>query len=213
MPPPRPLRTARDSFPSCSSSLSNAPCGTRCRNVQTLRRLHDTRLEPIRGAVGLVPIYGVPVHPLVEGCTSSHAHLCRHLLCLLHRLAKLSRDERPDGSQRAFARSEKPLLSASLQDGLRFFHPPLPATPSTSLTIGFPWREDDRFTPFRARTHLEGLGSACLPVAHHLRQGMRESLHLTTCLLAQAYCVQHLWLVGSDDIYQRFTCVSHTLRP
>jgi len=24
---------------------------------------------------------------------------------------------------------------------------------------------------------------------------------------------QHLWLVVSDDVYQRFTCVSHTIRP
>lgn len=84
---------------------------------------------------------------------------------------------------------------------------------SVPLAVGFPWREDDRFTTFPVRTLMEGLGSACLPVAHHLRQGMREALPLTTCLLAQAYLIQHLWLVGSNDIYQRFTCVSHTLRP
>ncbi len=47
-----------------------------------------------------------------------------------------------------------PLLSASLQDGLRFFHPPLPATPSVPLTSGFPLRESDRLTTFRRYTRV-----------------------------------------------------------
>src|SRR5262249_17776895 len=34
--PPSPLRTARESFPSSSSSLSNAPCGTRWCHIQRL---------------------------------------------------------------------------------------------------------------------------------------------------------------------------------
>src|SRR4029453_17449687 len=34
--PPSPLRTARESFPSSSSSLANAPCGTRWCHVQRL---------------------------------------------------------------------------------------------------------------------------------------------------------------------------------
>jgi hypothetical protein len=59
----------------------------------------------------------------------------------------------------------------------------------------------------------DGLGSACSPVAFYLRQGMREPLLLATYLLVQAYFVQHLWLVGSHDVYQRFTWVSHTIRP
>ena len=46
------------------------------------------------------------------------------------------------------------LLSASLQDGLRFFHPPLPATPSAPLTSGFPLRESDRLTTFRRCTRV-----------------------------------------------------------
>ena len=32
-PPPPPLRTARESFPSCSSSLSNALCRTRLSHI------------------------------------------------------------------------------------------------------------------------------------------------------------------------------------
>src|SRR2546422_7567087 len=34
--PPSPLRTAHESFPSSSSSLSNAPCGTRWCHIQRL---------------------------------------------------------------------------------------------------------------------------------------------------------------------------------
>jgi hypothetical protein len=33
----------------------------------------------------------------------------------------------------------------------------------------------------------------------------------TANLLVQA--CQHLWLVDSDDVYQQFTCVGHTLQP
>jgi len=108
-------------------------------------------------------------------------------------------------------------LSASLQDGLRLLHRPLPTAPSACLTTRFP----NGRTMGLLRSAFEpknGLGSACSPVAFHLRQGMREPLHLATCLLAQAYGLlletpQHLWLVGSDDVYQRFTCINHTIHP
>ena len=48
-----------------------------------------------------LPIEGFPRRALVQGCTS----LRRHLLTLLGRLAKFSRDGRPGGSQPAFAPS------------------------------------------------------------------------------------------------------------
>jgi hypothetical protein len=40
---------------------------------------------------------------------------------------------------------------------------------------------------------------------------MRERLHLATSLVVQA--CQPLWLVGSHDVYSRFTSVSHVLPP
>ncbi|MCP5015795.1 MAG: hypothetical protein GY938_11080 [Ketobacter sp.] len=46
-----------------------------------------------------------------------------------------------------------------------------------------------------------------------LRQVSKKHLHLTTYLLVQAFAyfyVQHLWLVGIDGIYQRFTFVDLT---
>src|SRR5262245_14206455 len=54
--------------------------------------------------------------------------------CLLKRLTRCSRDERPEGSRPAFAggdlaRRAQP-LSVRLRDGLRFLPPPLPAVPS-----------------------------------------------------------------------------------
>ena len=76
-----------------------------------LRCLHDTGLEPTHVAVGGRPVDGVPAFLGVGGRTSSRMvsgvtrlrRVCRHLLSLLSRFAKRSRDERPDGSRLAFA--------------------------------------------------------------------------------------------------------------
>jgi hypothetical protein len=83
--PLSPLRTARESFPSSSSSLANAPCGTRSCHVEHVlwHDLHHTHLAP-------------PNRNPVGECTSQCRH-CRHLLSLLTRLATLSGDARPDG--------------------------------------------------------------------------------------------------------------------
>ena len=51
--------------------------------------------------------------------------------------------------------------------------------------------------------HADGLGRASTPVVQHLRVPSSEQHILTTYLLVQAY--QHLWLVLSNGIYQRFT--------
>jgi len=78
---------------------------------------------------------------LPAGSSTSQFVLGRHLLSLLCRFSKLSRDERPDGSRPAFAWGDvahaQP-LSASLQDRLRFFRPPLPAAPSPFLAVRIP---------------------------------------------------------------------------
>ena len=74
--------------------------------------LHDTGLKPTHGLVDSPPINGMPVQDVVGGCTSNHRRLrgcfCRHLLCLLSRLVRCSRDERPDGSLPAFAWGDVP---------------------------------------------------------------------------------------------------------
>ena len=99
-------------------------------------------------------------------------------------------------------------LSIPLQNGFRFFHHPLPAVSSAHLTVCFP-RGETTGLPRSAYIPLDGLGAVSSPVGRHLRQENGEFLSLPTCLLAQAY--QRLWLVGSDDVYQQFTFVHHTI--
>ena len=79
-----------------------------------------------------------------------------------------------------------------------------------ALRLAFPDGRDTGL-PRSTRVPLDDLGSACPPVAQHLRETMGKRLHLATSLLVQAS--QPLWLVGSHDVYQRFTCVSHVIPP
>src|SRR5262249_665990 len=65
--------------------------------------------------------------------------------------------------------------------------------------------------PRSARVPLDEVGSACSPVARHLRETMRERLHLATSLLGQA--LQPLSLVAPHDVYRPCTSVSHGLPP
>ena len=69
-----------------------------------LRHLHDTHLEPTNTAVNLPSIDGRPIHFRVRGCTNRDFRC--HLLFLLSRFAKFSREERPEGSLPAFAWSD-----------------------------------------------------------------------------------------------------------
>jgi hypothetical protein len=54
------------------------------------------------------------------------------------------------------------------------------------LRLAFPDGRDTGF-PRSARVPLDDLGSACPPVTRHLREAMRENLHLVTYLLVQAF--------------------------
>ena len=69
--------------------------------------LHETGLEPAHDPVGASPVNGVPLCRVVGDRTSTpcrwRGRCCRHLRCLLSRLLRCSRDERPDGSLPAFA--------------------------------------------------------------------------------------------------------------
>src|SRR5215510_529736 len=96
-----------------------------------LYRLHDTGLKPTHVLLDAPPVDGVPLQEVVGDRTSnahrSHGWFCRHLLCLLSRLVRCSRDERPDGSLPAFAWgdvADAQPLSNPLQVGVRFFRPP-----------------------------------------------------------------------------------------
>ena len=99
-------------------------------------------------------------------------------------------------------------LSTPLQDGLRFFHPPLPARPWARLTVRFPDRETYGVTMFHV-SNSEWVRRALSTGS----RGAPDKALQTPCtdsvaVLAQAF--QHLWLVMTDDVYQAFTWVRHT---
>src|SRR3989442_1495687 len=130
---------------------------------QVLQRLHfaplalllsldDTHLKPPHFLIDRLPVNGVPAHFVVGSCTSSLHVLC-HLHCLLSRLLKFSRHERPDGSQPTFVWSLFHLLSIPLQNGARLLHLPLSAALSAFFAVCFP--HDGRATDFSR--------SACIP--------------------------------------------------
>jgi hypothetical protein len=170
-------------------------------------------LESTHNRMDLLPGERISVHR-VAGDRTSWGSPCCHLLCLLDRFAKVSRDARPAWEVSPLARGVMlrlaQLLSTPLQDGLRLLPRPLPAPPSARLTTRFPFREGYGLTTFRTRT-MDEVGSACSPVARHLREVMQEHLHLATSLLGQAS--QPLWLGGSHDVYRQFTSVSHVIPP
>src|SRR3989475_4939768 len=201
--PPSPLRTARESFPSSSSSLANAPCGTRSCHVQHVlwHDLHHTRLEPPHR------------HPVGE-CTSQCRH-CRHLPSLLKRLAKVSGDARPDGRQRAFAWSDvargrnpyPPHYRVAFASSIL----PFPHVCRLALRLAFPYGRRTGLPCSVSVTHEWGRRalSTGSVAAHDKERGNPCTCY--SALLAQAF--QHLWLVFCDDVYRAFTWVRHAIHP
>lgn len=176
-------------------------------------RLHDTPLEPTHNRMGFVPIDGMPVHIVAGDRTSRCCHCC-HLLCLRDRFTMVSRDARP-------AWEVSPLARGVMLRVLNSYPPhyrrafassrvPYPPLYRLALRLTFPCGRETGL-PRSAQVPLDELGSACSPVARHLRETMRERLRLATSLLGQAF--QPLWLVGSHDVYQQFTSVSHVIPP
>ena len=141
----------------------------------------------------------------------------RHLPHLLSRFLCCSRTETPQGSLPACASGDVAETTGATRIRLitrrpSLFPTPIPAPPWVGLAAFLPCWRKERYglTTFRTSTTDE-VGSACSPVAQHLRETMQEHLHLATALLGQA--CQPLWLVGSHDVYRQFTCVSHVIPP
>jgi hypothetical protein len=84
-------------------------------------------------------------------------------------------------------------VSVPLQNGIRFFRPPLPTHLLAHLAGRFPY--------------LNG-GNWAYPVPPILHDGL-ASAYLPGEILVQAS--QHLWPVHTHDIYQQFTYVTHTI--
>ena len=192
-PPPPPLRTARESFPSSGSSLSNAPHGTRC--------------SPPAKAENTFTIPAWYRHTCAGGRTSRANERLPSFACPLKRLAKSSRDERPGGSRPAFARGD-------LARGLNPY-PPDYRTAFASSPILYP--PSRRRPPRGGPTPRGGRRAYHVPRMNHGwcrlclsaggsdddDRGWEIPLYLATYLLVQAS--QRLWLVGSHDVYQQFT--------
>ena len=111
---------------------------TRLASPAFLCCLHDAGLETAHVAISVGPVDLVPLQSVVESCTrrgrrrlsAAPRTLSRHLPCLLCRFAKLCRDERPRGSQLAFAQG-------NVGDGLNPY-PPHYRTAFASSVILYP---------------------------------------------------------------------------
>jgi hypothetical protein len=102
-------------------------------------------------------------------------------------------------------------LSVPLPHRLRFLRPPLPALLSATLAGSLPLSGGVQVyhVPLLCP---DGLGSACSPVTLFVyERGNWIPLCPSRSLLGPA--CQHLWLVRLNDVYQQFTCVSHTITP
>ncbi len=166
------VRTTAHTFAALRSSLSNACCQTR---FGYLPYLYDTHLEPAHVGIRLLSIVGMLAPPLAGGRTSG---FCRHhLLCLLSRLIRLSRNERPDGSQPAYACRDVafwrngylPRYRAAFAFSIVLY----PTPHGLTLRLAFPVRESAELTVFRLIDLMNGVGSLFPPVAlsAHDRRG------------------------------------------
>ena len=126
-------------------------------------RLHDTRLEPAHERFRLAELALLRTR-LVGGCTSPVLTVC-HLLCLLSRFARLSRDERPEGRGPAFAGGDEhpypPDYRAAFASSLLL----CPHTPEAPLTLGCPLAGRASGLPRSVRWTGFGVGSLFPPAA------------------------------------------------
>ena len=165
-----------------------------------LGRLHDTPLEPTHKRVSFVPLDGMPVHGVAGDRTSRCCHGC-HRLCLRDRFPMVSREARPAWDVSPLARGVilRWLNSYPSHYRMAFASSRVPYPPPhrLALRLTFPCGRETGL-PRSARVPLDEVGSACSPVARHLRETMQDHLHLATSRLGQA--CQPLWLVGSHDV-------------
>ena len=158
--PPSPLRTARESFPSSSSSISKGPL----QNPVAL--LSSTFTIPICCRRALQR----------EAAPATYS---RHLLCFLSRFLRLSRDETPEGSQPACAWGIDPYpfhYRAAFASSLL----PYPHANQLPLRVAFPYGRRVGL-PRSMSVPSNGLGPASSPVALCLRAEKGELLPHATC--------------------------------
>ena len=111
----------------------------------------------------------------------------RHLQHLLYRFLPGSRAETPQGSLPACASGDVAKTTGATRIRLitkrpSLFPTPIPAPPWVGLAAFLPFARSETGLPRSARVPLDELGSTCSPVARHLRETIRERLHLATSL-------------------------------
>ena len=95
-------------------------------------------------------------------------------------------------------------VSSPLQKGFRFFRVPLPAAPTTFLAVRLPLLAALRAYPV-AHEFLSGADPSFFAGGFLSTMAYGVKPYLAAHLLVQAY--RHFWLVKSNDVYRRFTCV------
>jgi hypothetical protein len=121
------------------------------------------------------------------------------------------REVSPLSRRRNVVRGRTHPLSDRLPNGIGLLPHPLPAVPSAT-PCGGPTPEGGRRAYHVPRMN-HGWFRLCLSAggSDDDDRGWEIPLYLATYLLVQA--CQRLWLVGSHDVYQQFTWISHAIHP
>lgn len=153
----------------------------------------------------------VPIHGWVGNRTSFE---CCHLLCLLNRFVKLSRQQRPDGSLPAFAWDHMahrliPMIAITATRSL--FPSSSACYPINSLySSSPPGGESNRFTTFRLLTRFDSLGLTYPPVG--LLSACRYEGNPTPIQsLFSPSLSASFGLLALEDVYRSFTSVAHAI--
>ena len=149
---PRPLRTARETFVSSRSSLSNARCRTRFGHLQT-QAMDLTVATPLRYAPGADAQYGRMLYQSrvdqFSGVWEAAPAATAAVICFASSVGLPSSLVTKDPMEVSLPAHGVMLptaqpLSAPLQNGVRFFHHPLPDIPWAYLAVRCPttggWR-------------------------------------------------------------------------
>ncbi|SOY85343.1 conserved protein of unknown function [Cupriavidus taiwanensis] len=105
-------------------------------------------------------------------------------------------------------------LSGSLQPGIRFFQPPIPAQPTAFLAVRLPEQNCTRaaIRAYHVPHALHDWVRACLFAGGLTTTYSDHSAEYPATYLLVSACHQ-LWHRNTHDVYQQFTCVAHTSQP
>ena len=122
----------------------------------------------------------LPAVGMAEACGAHHPG-GRHLLSPLSSdLSGVHMTKDPPNVCRLAAPGMSHPVSRSLQSGIRFFRPPVPARRQHALRLACPCGRRDRVSTFRIVHPMGDLGAFSTPVVRQFRAGSYETRNLTT---------------------------------